>query len=577
VASSPQRRGRAGRLIGGLSGALARSQVQALAFALAAAWLGARALARIAAAWPFTTDDAYITLRYARHLLAGEGLVWNLAGPPLEGYSNFAYLLLAAGFGLLGELEVGPLKLFGVAGLLATGYLQWAIARRWLAPLPALLPFALLILVGGSFWWAVSGLETGVYMALCCAVVLASLRGLGFERVAFAEAGDAEGAEPGGDVAGSRLARADAARGPLAPSWLGVAGGLGLLASLVRPEGPLLIGAVVLTLAVQRGLDGPGSAPDYRAGLRALLLGFAPGFALYLGWRWASFAELVPNTVRCKTGYADRYALLREYWAAAPMTLVVAAMQPLRSLDARVVLPASILGVYALALIGADPVAGHHARHFLGAHALACVLASVAAVRIAGLILAPLPARVVELILVGVVLVSAGPLGGLVEPESLRERALGYQTRAEARAALGRFLAAELEPGEQAVLGDVGLAGWVGDAAILDSFCINEPALARAPLRGDPAAGAAWILDQDPALIVVHSRSKTAIDPRGAIYRELVADPRFAAGWHELRRFNGKSGQFHYVVYARSVTGAPEGPWSRIEARSPCRGCELAR
>jgi hypothetical protein len=150
------------------------------AFVLAVVWLGWRTLARVAAAWPFSTDDAFISLRYARHLLDGHGLVWNVGDAPVEGYSNFAYVLVAALFGALGELDIAPLKLLGCAGLLATGYLQWAIARRFVRPLPALLPFAIYTLERGSFWWSVSGLETGVYVAVGCAVVLACLRGLGF-------------------------------------------------------------------------------------------------------------------------------------------------------------------------------------------------------------------------------------------------------------------------------------------------------------------------------------------------------------------------------------------------------------
>ena len=91
-----------------------------------------------------------------------------------------------------------------------------------------------------------------------------------------------------------------------------------------------------------------------------------------------------------------------------------------------------------------------------------------------------------------------------------------------------------------------------GDAAILDAFCLNEPALAKPPLRGDPQAGAAWILEQLPALIVVHTRKRDAIVPRGQIYRDLIADPRFTKGWREQRRFNTPGGSYHYVVFERS-------------------------
>lgn len=515
-----------------------------LGFGVGVAWLLWRTLTRMAAAWGFVTDDAYITLRYAQHLLAGEGLVWNVGEAPVEGYSNFLYVLIAAGFGALDAVDVVPLELLGGAGLLATGYLQWAIARRFVRALPALLPFAIYTLQRGALWWSVSGLETGAYAAIACAVVLAGLRGLGYARVELGAQ------EPIG-----------VNRGPLAPRWFGLAGGLCVVASLLRPEGPLLALAVVVGAVVQRGRDGPGAAAAYGRAAASFALVFGPAMVLLFAWRGAYFGELLPNTVRCKTGHADRYALLRDYWEAASLAVVVALIHPLRRLDARVTLPLAVALAYALALIGADPLVAHDLRHFLAAHALICVLAGVGAVRIAGLISAGLgrwhaaDPRCVELLLVAGLLLSAGPLGGLPAREELRERATSYQARAQLRARLGRYLASELRPGERVVLGDVGVVGYVAPVLILDAFCLNEPALAEPPLRDSSEAAAAWIVDQGPALIVVHTRSKTGIKARGAVYRALVEDPRFVAGWREQRRFNGASGSFHYVVFRRVEPG----------------------
>ena len=51
--------------------------------------------------WPFLSDDALISLRYADRLLAGHGLTWT-EGAAVEGYSNLLWILLAAGLGGLG-------------------------------------------------------------------------------------------------------------------------------------------------------------------------------------------------------------------------------------------------------------------------------------------------------------------------------------------------------------------------------------------------------------------------------------------------------------------------------------------
>src|SRR2546428_3980644 len=43
----------------------------------------------------YLTDDALISLRYARRLLEGHGLTWS-EGPRVEGYSNLLWTLLVA-------------------------------------------------------------------------------------------------------------------------------------------------------------------------------------------------------------------------------------------------------------------------------------------------------------------------------------------------------------------------------------------------------------------------------------------------------------------------------------------------
>ena len=46
----------------------------------------------------FLTDDAFISFRYVSNALAGRGLVWNPAPfLPVEGYTNFAWVVLLGG------------------------------------------------------------------------------------------------------------------------------------------------------------------------------------------------------------------------------------------------------------------------------------------------------------------------------------------------------------------------------------------------------------------------------------------------------------------------------------------------
>jgi hypothetical protein len=56
---------------------------------------------------PRTIDDAYITFRYARNLLEGNGLVFN-PGEPVLGTTTPVYALLMAGLGLVAGGSQAP-------------------------------------------------------------------------------------------------------------------------------------------------------------------------------------------------------------------------------------------------------------------------------------------------------------------------------------------------------------------------------------------------------------------------------------------------------------------------------------
>ncbi|MGD2207611.1 MAG: hypothetical protein PVH17_12630, partial [Anaerolineae bacterium] len=52
--------------------------------------------------FPLTVDDAYISFRYSDNLARGHGLVWNIGQDPVEGYTNFLWVLLGASVVKLG-------------------------------------------------------------------------------------------------------------------------------------------------------------------------------------------------------------------------------------------------------------------------------------------------------------------------------------------------------------------------------------------------------------------------------------------------------------------------------------------
>jgi len=111
----------------------------------------------------WTHDDPYITFRYVDNLLSGKGLVFN-EGEPLEGYSNFFFLLLLVPLRWLGlELLTGA-KIIGflfALGSLALFY-DFLVLYYENDQKRNLIAVLLMALSGDLALWAVSGMETAV-------------------------------------------------------------------------------------------------------------------------------------------------------------------------------------------------------------------------------------------------------------------------------------------------------------------------------------------------------------------------------------------------------------------------------
>ena len=126
----------------------------------------------------FIQDDAYISFRYAQHLAQGDGLVWNVGEPPVEGYTNFLWTVLLAVPETLGLDPVafanGVGLLCFVGALLAT----YALARQFFAR-RALALLAVIVLGTNLTFshYATGGLET-MLQALLMTAALALLIGL---------------------------------------------------------------------------------------------------------------------------------------------------------------------------------------------------------------------------------------------------------------------------------------------------------------------------------------------------------------------------------------------------------------
>jgi hypothetical protein len=125
-------------------------------------------------------DDQMISMRYAENLAHGHGLVWNVGGPKVEGYTNFAWMLYMAVFHLL-KIPRPTVSLFlqatGAACLTANLFFVKKIAGR-ISQDSAVATFFALVLT--AFYipldnWALQGTEVGVLTLMVTAGAWLSL------------------------------------------------------------------------------------------------------------------------------------------------------------------------------------------------------------------------------------------------------------------------------------------------------------------------------------------------------------------------------------------------------------------
>lgn len=203
-------------------------------------------------------EDAAMLLRYSQHLAEGRGIVWNVGEKPVDGATDFLFMVLVAGVrGLGASLEaaargIGFLAHGTTVLLVFFGARRLGAGRSW-----ALVPTVFLA-VG-------PGLR---HLAACYGTPLFALAATGSWLLACRLA-DAEEGREGRDALAFALAA--------------------LVMGLSRPEGVFLGGFMLLAVLVARG--GRGSGPIVG---RFLLVFLTLGLAYFL-WRWHYFGYPLPN------------------------------------------------------------------------------------------------------------------------------------------------------------------------------------------------------------------------------------------------------------------------------------------
>jgi len=202
-------------------------------------------------------EDAAIVLRYARYLAAGYGIVWNPGGKPVDGSTDFLFLMTIGGLvkaGLQPQLAARILDLVAHCLTIVLVYLvirKRGISTRWAALISAsyLGIGPAIVYIWDAFGTPVFGLFACLTWSLALKIQRDGYTHLNCVLFAFC----------------------------------------GLVTALERPEGLFLAGFMLLSLVYLKGFRQNRLAILYFIGIVGI------GGGLYFFWHWHYFGYPLPN------------------------------------------------------------------------------------------------------------------------------------------------------------------------------------------------------------------------------------------------------------------------------------------
>src|SRR5574341_1154447 len=210
-------------------------------------------------------EDAAMLMRYADHLARGYGIVWNIGEHPVDGATDFLFMVASAALIKSGMAVGRSVRVIGFASHLLTVLLVYWVNRRvWKAN-------AVLSSISGLYLTVGTGLS---YVAAFFGAPFFAL----FAALTW--------------TWGLLLIQK---QNP--PVWLSLLFALsGLITGLIRPEGVILSALMLIAVLVIKG---------WRASIRTIIV-FDVVFLLlggaYFLWRWNYFGYPLPNPFYKKSG-----------------------------------------------------------------------------------------------------------------------------------------------------------------------------------------------------------------------------------------------------------------------------------
>jgi len=210
-------------------------------------------------------EDAAMLMRYAQHLADGHGIVWNIGEHPVDGATDFLFMVVSAAFIKLGLTVGQSVRGIGFAShLLTVLIIYWTNRRIHNANIPLSFLSGLYLAVGTGLSYVSAYFGTPFFALAAAATWALGLILIQQQNPRF----------------GLMLAFALS----------------GLVMGLIRPEGVILASLMLLAILILRGFKNSVSIIVI-FGAVFLLLGGA-----YFLWRWNYFGYPLPNPFYKKGG-----------------------------------------------------------------------------------------------------------------------------------------------------------------------------------------------------------------------------------------------------------------------------------
>jgi arabinofuranosyltransferase len=435
----------------------------------------------------FTQDDAFISYRYVKNFINGDGLVFN-PGERVEGYTNFLWIIILSIFAQLGLNMIVVSKVLGIAAGATTLFLIYQISlslfrkKDWVFPL-----FAPLLLASNSAfaYWSISGLETAFFVM---AVLLSVYLYFTNERLMIISCA---------------------------------------LSSLIRPEGVLVFGILVLHKFFFK--------KDNLKNCLSSILGFVLLLVPFLVFKIFYYGDLLPNPFYAKTGFSLEYLktgmayfwlFLRHYGLWGVLYLIPIIFY--KHLEVKGKLALLIVYIYTLyvIIIGGDVLQAH--RFFLPVLPFLYLLFSFVLVKF--FLMAKKQMIPIFVVIAFSILTFFLPRGWIV---NVRAAEIGLYLKMSKYA---QRLRQSFGTDFTLAMSTIGAISYLTEAKVIDMLGLTDPYIAKHPEK-IPGIFSTWkekkfntqyLLSRDPEVIMF----STGIKPSAPAERALFLSSKFRENYY---------------------------------------------